>query len=136
MAALAAPTTRPASRADDGDHSLRSLRPHRTVMPTPSRLARRTIGALLVVNVVSGCASGAGGSGPSAGGGEPVKTNASIRTTVGYLRGVPGSRPGVRAYLGIPYAAPPVGERRWRSPAPPIAWTNVRSASAFGPSCM
>ena len=105
-------------------------------MPTPSRLARRTIGALFVVHVVSGCASGAGGSGSSAGGGEPVKSNASIRTTVGYLRGIQGSRPGVRAYLGIPYAAPPVGERRWRSPAPPIAWTNVRSASAFGPSCM
>ncbi|HKP16090.1 MAG TPA: carboxylesterase family protein, partial [Gemmatimonadaceae bacterium] len=105
-------------------------------MPTPSRLARRTIGALLVLYVGSGCASGGGGSGSTAGGGAVVKTNASIRTTVGYLRGIEGSRPGVRAYLGIPYAAPPVGERRWRAPAPPIGWQNVRSAEEFGPSCM
>ena len=102
-------------------------------MPTPSRLARRTIAALVLFSVVTACAGGGSGAPAAA---VPVKTNASIRTSVGSLRGIAGSRPGVRAYLGIPYAAPPVGELRWRPPAPPVAWTNVRSAEEFGPSCM
>jgi len=43
---------------------------------------------------------------------------------------------GVHAFLGIPFAAPPVGELRWRAPAPVVPWTGVRSAVAFGPRCM
>ena len=38
----------------------------------------------------------------------------------------------VRAYRGIPYAAPPVGERRWAAPQPPEDWKGVRKALAFG----
>src|SRR5579859_4379452 len=41
-----------------------------------------------------------------------------------------------RAYLGIPYAAPPVGELRWKEPAPAKAWTGVRPAAEFGARCM
>src|SRR6266481_8365988 len=37
----------------------------------------------------------------------------------------------VRAFLGIPYAAPPVGDLRWKPPAPAIKWTGVRSAREF-----
>src|SRR6478736_6057884 len=36
------------------------------------------------------------------------------------------------AWRGIPYAAPPTGERRFRAPAPVIPWTGTRDASAFG----
>ncbi|MWV29222.1 carboxylesterase family protein [Erythrobacter sp. GH3-10] len=43
---------------------------------------------------------------------------------------------GVEAYLGIPYAAPPVRELRWRPPAPVESWTDVRHADRFGPQCM
>lgn len=39
---------------------------------------------------------------------------------------------GIQRFLGLPYAAPPVGERRWRAPAPPDAWDGVRDATAFG----
>jgi para-nitrobenzyl esterase len=42
---------------------------------------------------------------------------------------------GVRHYLGIPYAAPPVGELRWKPPQEVAFWTQVRSSTAFGPSC-
>ncbi|MFD4524136.1 carboxylesterase/lipase family protein [Streptomyces sp. NPDC058470] len=38
----------------------------------------------------------------------------------------------VHAFLGLPYAAPPVGALRWRPPAPPAPWSGVRAATAFG----
>jgi para-nitrobenzyl esterase len=41
----------------------------------------------------------------------------------------------VRAFLGIPYAAPPVGDLRWKPPAPAPKWTGVRS-TGFGARCM
>ncbi len=40
---------------------------------------------------------------------------------------------GVHAFLGVPYAAPPVGARRFQSPAPPMRWDGVRDGSRFGP---
>ncbi|WP_268885698.1 carboxylesterase/lipase family protein [Fundidesulfovibrio magnetotacticus] len=43
--------------------------------------------------------------------------------------------PGLHAYLGIPYAAPPVGALRWRPPQPPAAWSEPRPCTAFGPGC-
>jgi acetyl esterase/lipase len=39
------------------------------------------------------------------------------------------------SWLAIPYAAPPVGERRWKAPAPPSAWSGERKATQFGSEC-
>ena len=41
----------------------------------------------------------------------------------------------IQIFRGIPYAAPPVGELRWKAPQTPQAWTGVRQATKFGPSC-
>ena len=43
---------------------------------------------------------------------------------------------GVRTYLGVPFAAPPVLDRRWREPAPPENWSGIRYALRFAPECI
>lgn len=42
----------------------------------------------------------------------------------------------IRAFKGIPYAAPPVGQGRWRPPSPAAPWTGVRNAAQYGPACI
>jgi para-nitrobenzyl esterase len=42
----------------------------------------------------------------------------------------------VRTFLGIPYAAPPVGDLRWKPPVAAAKWSGVRKATEFGPHCM
>ena len=51
------------------------------------------------------------------------------------MEGTNSEEPGVRAFLAIPYAAPPVGENRWRLPQPGEPWSGVRQATAPGASC-
>jgi len=43
---------------------------------------------------------------------------------------------GLRVFKGVPFAAPPVGELRWKAPQPPVAWEGVREAKQFGPAPM
>src|SRR3712207_5529818 len=43
---------------------------------------------------------------------------------------------GVSSFLGIPYAAPPVAELRWRPPVAPARWGQPRDTGAFGSSCV
>src|SRR5687768_10095479 len=43
---------------------------------------------------------------------------------------------GVRAYFGVPFAAPPLRELRWRDPQPVQAWPGVRHADRFAPECI
>ena len=59
-----------------------------------------------------------------------------VKTQNGQLSGVPGKNPGVMAFKGIPFAAPPVGELRWRLPQPPPSWQGVRKADGFCASCI
>jgi para-nitrobenzyl esterase len=54
----------------------------------------------------------------------------------GLVSGIAGSDATVGVFLGIPYAAPPVGELRWRPPQPAAHWAGVRKADQFGAMCM
>ena len=56
-----------------------------------------------------------------------------VVTDRGAVRGT--SAAGVRSWRGIPYAAPPVGKRRWQAPVPHACWEGVRKAVAFGAPC-
>ncbi len=59
-----------------------------------------------------------------------------VRIDTGTLAGVVGAtQPTVRVFKGIPYAAPPLGENRWRAPQPAAKWDGVRKADAFGAPC-
>ena len=59
-----------------------------------------------------------------------------VRVDTGLLAGVVGStQPTVRVFKGIPFAAPPLGENRWRAPQPAAKWDGVRKADAFGAPC-
>ncbi|MBK7726710.1 MAG: carboxylesterase/lipase family protein [Dehalococcoidia bacterium] len=53
-----------------------------------------------------------------------------VSTTYGQLEGL--QREGHQAFLGIPFAAPPVGERRFKAPEPPASWSGVREAKEYG----
>jgi para-nitrobenzyl esterase len=59
---------------------------------------------------------------------------AAVTVDGGQIAGT--SADGVRVFKGIPFAAPPVGELRWKAPQPIVAWSGVKPADAFGPQCM
>ena len=59
-----------------------------------------------------------------------------VRIDTGTLAGVASvTQPMVHMFKGIPYAAPPLGENRWRAPQPAAKWDGVRNANAFGAPC-
>jgi para-nitrobenzyl esterase len=62
--------------------------------------------------------------------------NDQVKTDGGFVEGMNAASPGVRVFRGIPFAAPPVGELRWRAPEPVRPWKGVVKASEFGPRCM
>ena len=60
---------------------------------------------------------------------------APVKIETGQLSGMAGRDPGIIVYKGIPYAAPPVGDLRWRPPAAAQPWEGVRKADSFGAVC-
>jgi len=57
-----------------------------------------------------------------------------VLTESGAISGLRES--GLSVYRGVPFAAPPVGDLRWRPPAHVAPWTGTRKADAFAPACM
>jgi len=70
---------------------------------------------------------------PPAGCGETAATLEQPVVEGGVIRGRESS--GVWSYLGVPYAAPPVGDLRWKPPQAVIPWKQVRVCDEYGPSC-
>jgi len=57
-----------------------------------------------------------------------------VKTRLGTVEGKDDGK--VKTFLGIPYAAPPVGELRWKAPAPAAKWGGVKKVTEFSPHCL
>jgi len=81
----------------------------------------RAAGAIMLAVVLSACVA-----------------NAADEVTIetGKLQGTSNSDHTVRLFKGIPFAAPPVGDLRWKAPQPAASWTGVRQADKFGSACL
>jgi para-nitrobenzyl esterase len=59
----------------------------------------------------------------------------TVKTEQGKVKGKTINDGKVKAFLGLPYAAPPVGALRWKAPQPAIKWKGDRDGTKFGPHC-
>jgi para-nitrobenzyl esterase len=60
----------------------------------------------------------------------------TVKTAQGKVHGKPINDGKVRAFLGIPFAAPPLGDLRWKAPQPAAKWKGARDATRYGAHCM
>jgi para-nitrobenzyl esterase len=66
----------------------------------------------------------------------PARAADRVVTSYGVVEGSGRQPSGVRQFLGMPYARPPLGPLRWAAPEPLSRWPGVRKAAGFGPRCM
>jgi para-nitrobenzyl esterase len=101
------------------------------IRPTWQAHARRGAGVIALAALVT-TASAAGAGAATA---RPLRPGAGpvVATADGAVGGKTAA--GMNEFLGIPYAAPPVGSLRWRPPQPAAPWPGVRAATAFAPHC-
>ncbi|MGA7627210.1 carboxylesterase/lipase family protein [Methanoregula sp.] len=64
---------------------------------------------------------------------QQVQDSTIVKIDAGSVSGI--NQDGIRVYLGIPFAAPPVRDLRWRAPAPVIPWEGVKAATEYGATC-
>ena len=103
-----------------------SMNETRTRAALVTRIAAVTAGLLL-----------AAGAGAPAAAQTVLDPETPVMVAGGAVRGAAAARNAdIIAFKGIPYAAPPVGDLRWRPPAPVRGWQGVRDASASGPICI
>ena len=60
----------------------------------------------------------------------------NVKTAQGKVHGKTINDGKVRAFLGLPYAAPPIGDLRWKAPQAPAKWKGARDATKFGAHCV
>src|SRR4051812_5691813 len=102
--------------------------------PTNSR--RAPVGlCVAVVTVILAAAGTTAAATREAGAGSSLRAGPIVNVDGGAARGVAVAVAGVYDFLGLPYAAPPVGDLRWRPPQPPAPWRGIRDASGYAPSC-
>src|SRR5271166_5893310 len=92
------------------------------------RAALSAVSAVSVAAAVLAASAGGAVASPASGGANPI-----VRIDDGLIRGA--SATGVNSFLGLPYAAPPTGNLRWRPPQPASSWSGVQDATQFGASC-
>jgi para-nitrobenzyl esterase len=92
-------------------------------------LPRLVIAAISIVCVAAVTTAPASAAGESA----QHDTGPIVQTTQGRVQGF--TKDGLAEFFGIPYAAPPIGNLRWRPPVAHAHWTGVLKATAFGPTC-
>src|SRR5215213_7758513 len=63
-------------------------------------------------------------------------SSTQVTTANGIVEGTTEVSSGIRMFKGIPFAAPPLGELRWKPPQPVTSWDGVRNADEFGPRAM
>jgi para-nitrobenzyl esterase len=88
---------------------------------------------ITTVFLATGAAACGGSSGAAGAAAGTARSPLVVGTADGRVRGV--TRSAVNEYLGIPYAAPPVGQLRWQPPQPPATWPGIRAATRFAPHC-
>jgi para-nitrobenzyl esterase len=67
---------------------------------------------------------------------KPAEDFKIVKVEGGNIEGTKNSSGDVQIYKGIPFAAPPVGDLRWKAPAPVEPWSGVKECTTFGPSPM
>lgn len=92
----------------------------------PRRIRTDITALVMTAMVLGGCAASQSV--------EVSQTVKPIHTASGAMSGTTDR--GARAFLGVPYGAPPVGALRWRPPQSVAPWSGVRAADDYGPSCL
>lgn len=99
-------------------------------MPTPQSLPRGKsilVAVSVAISILTLASCGGGGEQPPQV--QPEQVSVKSGTVQGFTQGE------VQNFLGVPYAAPPVGALRWQPPQPVAAWTGVKQARENPPSC-
>ena len=91
---------------------------------------RKALACALLASTSAACAQDGGVNSASA------ALDGPVMTQQGLVQGAPGKVDGVTVFKGIPFAAPPVGELRWREPQQPASWDGVRDATQWGKACV
>jgi para-nitrobenzyl esterase len=107
---------------------MRLFRGHR-VFGSAFAVAVLTIGIIAIVSASSSTKSATAQT-------TACEPGTDVTTTYGPVCGIASTTaPSVNEWLGIPYAAPPVGDLRWKSPQAPTPWKDTLDATEFGSEC-